>query len=224
MMATEVYGVFADEDFSKSLSELDKPDVEGWEFFVESQGVTIYRLFNETSGLYQYKVYGELADVLPETCAEVYMDLEYRKQWDTYAKVLEVKECEGRNLVYWEVNFPFPLWNRDYIYGREFRIMDKDGSKVWIVLAKSLETPTVPEKSGIVRVDDYLQSAVLCSNGKNGTKAFMQYYDNPKGNIPKWLINWAAKTGVPQFLTMMQTACRGYTNYLESKKIAKPSS
>ena len=40
----------------------------------------------QTSGLYQYKIYGVLDDVLPDICADVYMDLEYRRQWDTYAK------------------------------------------------------------------------------------------------------------------------------------------
>lgn len=38
----------------------------------------------QTSGLYEYKVYGILDDVLPDVCAQVYMDLEYRKKWDSY--------------------------------------------------------------------------------------------------------------------------------------------
>ncbi|XP_059142446.1 phosphatidylcholine transfer protein-like isoform X2 [Physella acuta] len=219
-MATELCGLFPDDDFNRAIDELDKPDVDGWEFFVESHGVTIYRLFNEGSGLYEYKIYGELDDVTPDICAQVYMDLDYRKMWDSYAKVLEVRKCKEGNLVYWEVNYPFPLWNRDYLYGRELRELDKDGKKVWIVLAKSIQSPDVAEKSGVVRVKDYLQSAALCTNGSSGTKAFMRYYDNPEGNIPTWLINWAAKTGVPQFLTMMHAACRGYPKYLEANRRA----
>ncbi len=66
----------------------------------------------------------------------------------------------------------------------------------------------------------------------------MYYYDNPKGMIPTWLINWAAKvgvplppflvtwpspdltmqTGVPQFLSTMRTAVFGYKGFLESKR------
>lgn len=46
-MATELCGLFPDDDFNRAIAELDKPDVDGWEFFVESNGVTIYRLFNE---------------------------------------------------------------------------------------------------------------------------------------------------------------------------------
>ena len=37
----------------------------------------------QVSGLYKYKIYGSL-DVEPSICAQVYMDLDYRKSWDTY--------------------------------------------------------------------------------------------------------------------------------------------
>ena len=40
----------------------------------------------QTSGLYEYKIYGILDDVLPDICSQVYMDLDYRKQWDSYVK------------------------------------------------------------------------------------------------------------------------------------------
>ncbi|XP_005100570.1 phosphatidylcholine transfer protein [Aplysia californica] len=223
-MAGNEQGLFSDIEFEKACDELDVPDVSGWEHFVESQGVKIYRLYDETSGLYQYKIFGELDDVPPDVCAKVYMDLEYRKEWDSYAKELFVKECEGRNLIYWNINFPFPLWNRDYVFGREYREMEQNGRKVWAVLAKSIETPSVPERKGLVRVSDYLQSAVMCSNGKQGSRAFMKYFDNPGGNIPTWLINWAAKTGVPQFLTTMHKACRGYPDFLKKKEQQQKSS
>ena len=46
---------------------------------------SLYMLsFFQTSGLYEYKIYGVLDDVQPDICAQVYMDIEYRKQWDSY--------------------------------------------------------------------------------------------------------------------------------------------
>ncbi|KAK7092690.1 hypothetical protein V1264_008396 [Littorina saxatilis] len=183
---------FQDDEFQKVCKELEEPQVAGWEFFTESHGVTIYRLFNEKSGLYQYKIYGTLDDVDPQVCADVYMDLEYRRQWDTYAKELQEIEADGKKLIYWQVNFPFPLWNRDYVYSRELRTLDYQGKQMWVVLARSEATPSLPERSGVVRVDDYVQCAVLSTDGKVGTKAYMHYYDNPGGNIPTWLINWGS--------------------------------
>ena len=81
------------------------------------------------------------------------------------------------------------------------------------MLAKSHPFSSHPEKSGVIRVDSFEQSCIMQSDGKVGSKgkfyfqlhvhkqvlsdfypsAFMHYYDNPKGMIPTWLINWAAK-------------------------------
>lgn len=41
-------------------------------------------LFQE-SGLYEYKIAGVMEDMDPELCAQVYVDWEYRKKWDSYA-------------------------------------------------------------------------------------------------------------------------------------------
>lgn len=220
--------LFSEFDFEDVCKELEHPQIEGWELFTQTHGVTIYRLYNETSGLYEYKVYGVLDDVDPETCAKVYMDLEYRKQWDSYVNELYETEADGKPLIYWHVNFPWPMSHRDYVYTRSMKEIEKNGNKVWVVLARSETASTYPERDaeGIIRVDDYVQSCALTTDGKVGSKAYMRYYDNPKGSIPTWLINWGAKTGVPGFLTMMQKACRTYPEYLEKKtqEQATPSS
>ena len=38
----------------------------------------------QESGLYEYKIMGVMDDLDPEMCAQVYVDWEYRKVWDTY--------------------------------------------------------------------------------------------------------------------------------------------
>lgn len=40
-------GVFTDDDFARAVSEINTPDLEGWEFFVESLGTKIYRKYKE---------------------------------------------------------------------------------------------------------------------------------------------------------------------------------
>merc|ERR1712110_1374897 len=91
--------------------------------------------------------------------------------------------------------------------------VQESSRKLYLVLAKPFPTPSIPEKKGVVRVNEFALSFVLCSNEKGGTKAYMKCYDNPGGYIPTWAINWAAKIGVPQFLTIMHRACRGYPEY-----------
>ncbi|XP_072339984.1 phosphatidylcholine transfer protein [Scyliorhinus torazame] len=141
----------------------------------------------------------------------MYMDLEYRKQWDSYVKELYEQECDGQKVIYWEVKYPFPLSNRDYVYRRERHDLDVGGRKIWVIVAKCV--PGLPAKSGIIRVEDYHQTMALESDGKKGTKVFMHYFDNPGGMIPAFVINWAAKSGVPSFLKEMQKACANYPEY-----------
>ncbi|KAG9343703.1 hypothetical protein JZ751_013081 [Albula glossodonta] len=193
---------FTDEQFQEAWKELDEPQLEGWEFFTETMGVKIYRLYDKETGLYEYKVFGTLSTCGPELCADVYMDLAYRKKWDGYVKELCEKEYDGQTAIYWEVKYPFPLSNRD----------------IWVVLAQSHTVSQCPEKSGVLRVKDYKQSLAIECDGSSGTKMFMNYFDNPGGMIPTWLVNWAAKSGVPGFLTDMQKACKNYPEYCSKCK------
>ena len=40
-------GVFTDEDFERAAKEVLDPNINGWEFFVESRGTKIYRNYKE---------------------------------------------------------------------------------------------------------------------------------------------------------------------------------
>ncbi|XP_069785744.1 phosphatidylcholine transfer protein isoform X3 [Narcine bancroftii] len=141
----------------------------------------------QESCLYEYKIYGTFTDFAPELFVDVYMDLEYRKQWDSYVKELyELEHC-GEKLIYWEVKYPFLLSNRDYVYRRELHDLDINGRKIWVISAKSKCVPGLPAKSGMIRVEDYHQTVVIESD------VFLHYFDNPGGMIPTFLINWAAK-------------------------------
>nr|XP_023691434.1 phosphatidylcholine transfer protein [Paramormyrops kingsleyae] len=211
---------FSEEQFQEAWRELDDPQLNGgWELFTETMGIKVYRLSDEDTGLYKYKVFGVLNGCPPQLCADVYMDLEYRKKWDSYVKELYEKECNGIVAIYWEVKYPFPLSNRDYVYVRARRDLHMGrGRRVWVVLAKSVMVAQYPEKNGVLRVSDYNQSIAMESDGADGTRVFMTYFDNPGGMIPTWLINWAAKTGVPAFLTDMQKACENYPEYCRKNR------
>ncbi|XP_031323956.1 phosphatidylcholine transfer protein [Camelus dromedarius] len=205
-------GVFSQEQFWPTCAELQQPAVAGgdWELLLETLGLSVYRLLDQQTGLYEYKVFGVLEDCPPAVLADVYMDLDYRKQWDQYVKELYEKECNGQAVVYWQVKYPFPLSDRDYVYVRQRQELDFEGQKVHVILAQSTSVPQFPEKSGVIRVKQYKQRLAIQSDGKRGSKVFMYYFDNPGGQIPSWLVNWAAKNGVPNFLKDMAKACQNY--------------
>lgn len=205
-------GGFSEEQFRAVGAELLQASVVGaeWQLLVETQGISIFRRLDKQSGLYEYKVLGVLKDTPPSLLADVYMDLAYRKQWDQYVKELYEKEVDGKITIYWEVKYPFPMSNRDYVYIRQRQDLDIDGNKIYVILAQSTSVPQFAERSGVIRVQRYKQSLAIMSDGKKGCKVFMYYFDNPGGQIPSWLINWAAKNGVPNFLKDLGKACQNY--------------
>ncbi|XP_049628632.1 phosphatidylcholine transfer protein [Suncus etruscus] len=205
-------GAFSEEQFRAACEELKQPALteSDWQLMVETLGISIFRRLDKQSGLYEYKVLGVMEDCPPSLLVDVFMDLEYRKQWDSYVKELYGKECDGKTVIYWEVKYPFPMSNRDYVYIRQKQEMNLDGNKIYVILAQSTSASQFPEKSSVIRVQRYKQSLVIQSDGKKGSKVFMHYFDNPGGQIPSWLINWAAKSGVPNFLKDLEKACQNY--------------
>ncbi|KAG7274895.1 hypothetical protein CRUP_018531 [Coryphaenoides rupestris] len=209
---------FGQEEFDAARRELDDIQLGGeWELLTENMGVKIYRLFDQETKLYEYKVVGVLSDCPAELCADVYMDLGYRKQWDTYVRELQEKEFDDHTAIYWVVKYPFPMSDRDYVYIRERKDFQVEGRTIYVVLARSSPNTPLAEKSGVIRVKDYKQSLVMETDGAGGTKVFLNYFDNPGGMIPNWLVNWAAKTGVPAFLTNMKKACDNYGKHCQKK-------
>ncbi|XP_037666002.1 phosphatidylcholine transfer protein isoform X2 [Choloepus didactylus] len=163
---------FSEEQFREVCAELQQPALAGadWELLLETSGISIYRLLDQNTGLYEYKVFGVLENCPPALLADVYMDLDYRKKWDQYVKELYEKECNGEIVVYWEVKYPFPMSNRDYIYLRQRRELDVEGKTIYVILAQSTSVPQFAEKPGVIRVKWYKQSLAIESDGKKGSK------------------------------------------------------
>ena len=57
-----------------------------------------------------------------------------------------------------------------YTFVRDFRILEADGVRTYVVLAKSHTFASNPEKSGVIRVDSFEQSCIMQSDGKVGSK------------------------------------------------------
>ncbi|KJE93798.1 hypothetical protein CAOG_08792 [Capsaspora owczarzaki ATCC 30864] len=196
-------------EFESAAAELDTPDLTGYEPFVTHKEFTIYRRPREP--LYEYKVVGVLAGIDPATCLAVYTDHQYRRTWDEYIKdIRAIPDTDGGH--YCRIAYPWPLAHRDYVYWMRTRLLGDGDTQVSVTIGRCHHHPAFAEVKGVVRVDSYAQTLVMrkASGGTLGTQVFMEYFDDPKGHIPSWLINWAAQKGVPAFLDQMHKACLNY--------------
>ncbi|KAB1264223.1 Phosphatidylcholine transfer protein [Camelus dromedarius] len=93
---------------------------------------------------------------------------------------------------------------------RQQRHLDFEGQQVHVILAQSTSVPQFLEKSGVIQVKHYKQKIAIHRDGKRGSKVFICCSHNPGSQIPSWIINWAAKNGVPNFLKDVVKACQNY--------------
>lgn len=55
--------------------------------------------------------------------------------------------------------------------------MEHDGQKIYVILAKSVNTVKFSEKPGIVRVKNFRQGVAFASDGKKGCKGKKSIYN-----------------------------------------------
>ncbi len=126
----------------RELSELQHGDNDGgpeWKNFCspyskDGMTATIVRRKEAASGCYEYRATGTIpSDV--ETFVKSQTLIPYRLAWDKHCPSLELlqseEECGGAEVAYWEVAFPTPLSNRDYVFYRRLAKREDSGAFVY---------------------------------------------------------------------------------------------
>ncbi|CEI89445.1 hypothetical protein RMCBS344292_05865 [Rhizopus microsporus] len=192
----------------------DQDFLNGWELYERNPEFMVYRkpAHEKSDKLFQYRAIGGWNEVKPTTLAQVYLDLDFRKQWDKNMLGYQYFDHNGNKAIHFEIKYPWPLSNRDYAYVMEQQLVQDENDIVHIViLGESLPVDSFPCSKGTIRIDTYMQNICISPNKNgHGCLIFMDYFDDPKGSIPKSVINWAAKTAVPAFVNSLKNVCLKY--------------
>lgn len=124
-------------------------------------------------------------DITPEDFLFVQTDVEYRREWDDTAVVLDVidsDELDGNNsqVIYWEMMWPKLFSNRDYVFVRK-HFIDQQRNLILIV-NKSTKHPKCPVVPSLQRVKEYWSFMVIKPNttfDEPGLEFILTYFDNP---------------------------------------------
>jgi len=127
----------------------------------------------------------------------VLMDDEHHKEWVKRLKFSRALEqiTKYEAVMYQEIEMPWPLKNRDFVFWGK---IERPEDKKLVLKMKSVEHKDAPKTVGIRGL--LLQSQyVLTSLDKFKTKVEVEILTDPKGLIPKWLVNmiqarWPYKT------------------------------
>lgn len=186
-------------------------DLESWEFYVQKSSMITWRR-EEEEGHYAYKVYVSYPDITAEDFLFVQTDIEYRREWDDTAIVLDVIDndnVDGANsqVIYWEMLWPKLFSNRDYVFVRK-HFIDRQRNLILIV-NKSTKHPNCPVKPGLQRVKEYWSFMVIkpkTTFDQPGLEFILTYFDNPGIKIPKYVTSWVAQRQLPDFIEKLYHA------------------
>lgn len=175
-----------------ATTPVDKP----WEDVSRDHGILVQKKEIENSDIVAFR--GET--IIPAPLAKVagvLNDSSRRTEWISDAKeardirVISPLERIEYNLT----GTPWPLKNREFLY-RVKVTLNRDKKEMRIHL-KSVEDESVPESDKAVRGDLEGNYVLTSVDGDTKTHLIVEILADPKGSIPKWVVNMVQK-GWPQ--------------------------
>jgi len=150
-------------------------------------------------------VEGVLKGVKAENIAKMSRDISYRAKDERPPKQVKIVEETSKNsdILYIELDLPFPMTNRDFVQKRLF-VRNKEDPEVvkqlglwnWdhaynIIMIESIERAEYPVKSKPIRAETSMNYMLLeeDSNDKTSLKVTWVLSQDLKGDIPKMIIN-----------------------------------
>jgi hypothetical protein len=208
------------------IAELKKPASEtDWEKCGSNDRVTVWRKFEENSGLYKLKMVGKI-NVPPEVVSEVLFNHKLRLAWDTVLESINEIDTTpfGSTVLHITARSP-PMTmvaNRDFVHvrtTRETAHTSVKNEKAKVVVDISIEHPAAPEKEGVVRAYTLLSGGILESTLipnmqtkglDSGTIYHMISHVDLKGYIPKTIVNLVSATTTLAWFESLATAAEKY--------------
>eukprot|EP00039_Didymoeca_costata_P019386 m.337338 g.337338 ORF g.337338 m.337338 type:complete len:310 (+) comp18103_c0_seq1:145-1074(+) len=151
-----------------------------------------------------------------EIVTDVLMDEEFRPEWDTL--MLEAKSVykvsDTCTIDYYSSKTPGPLKNRDIVTLRTWRETDDE----LLCVNKSVEIPTLTPTKKFIRMISYTTGHRLETiDTESCHYTYVSHFD-PKGDIPKILVNGALTTVAPKNIKSLIKSCELYPEWKANHK------
>ncbi|XP_058853033.1 START domain-containing protein 10-like [Acipenser ruthenus] len=198
-----------DSDFNSFREQCEK--VDGWTVHYNKAGVTVWcRDQQQSETVQKLKMKIVCKDVTAETLYDVLHDTSYRKKWDS--NMIDTYDI-GRLTVNADVGYyswrcPSPLKNRDFVTLRSWLPLGGD----YMIINYSVKHPKYPQKKDYVRAVSVQTGYLIKSNGVNSTLFYMTQVD-PKGSLPKWVVNKVSQFVAPKAMKKIYKACLKYPEW-----------
>ncbi|XP_028904428.1 START domain-containing protein 10 [Ornithorhynchus anatinus] len=204
-----------DHDFQSFRAECEAG--EGWVLSYSKAGLGVWVQAGEPErALHKIKCRMECADVAAETLYDVLHDTDYRRKWDT--NVIETFDIArltvNADVGYYSWRCPKPLKNRDVITLRSWLPMGPD----YIIMNYSVKHPKYPPRKDLVRAVSIQTGYLIQSTGgRSCTITYLAQVD-PKGSLPRWVVNKSSQFLAPKAMKKMYKAGVKYPSWKEKHR------
>ncbi|KAM9741584.1 START domain containing 14 [Menidia menidia] len=185
-----------------------KYDNNGMQVWVEGQTPN---KGNYVPKIHKIKCKMVIKDVSAATMYDVIHDGQYRKKWDP--NMLEsfdiARLSDNADVGYYSWLCPKPIKNRDVVTLRSWRVTDDE----YIVINFSVKHPKYPPHSHLVRAISMLTGYFVKSTGPNSCIFIYLSQADPKGSLPKWVVNKASQVLAPRVMKSVHKAGQNYPDW-----------
>lgn len=189
------------------LNKYDKHDTQVW---MEMPPADI-KTNNNRSKVHKIKCKAIIKDVSAATMYDVIHDGEYRKKWDpTMLESFDIARLTANaDVGYYAWICPKPIKNRDVVTLRSWKKNDDE----YIVVNFSVKHPKYPPRSDLVRAISIQTGYFIKSTGPNSCIFIYLSHADPKGSLPKWMVNKASQVLAPRVMKCVHKAGQNYAEW-----------
>ena len=164
-----------------------------WKLKKEADGLKVYLRDAEDSNIKEVKIEATFDASLSAIIA-VLKDVPAYTSWIyKCAKAERLEPAANTSSVYYcEIDFPWPLSDRDFIARSKLR-QDPVSKHVFIDVKSS--PAYLPEKDGIVRIETMNIHCEFIPVEDNKVRMNYRLHSDPGGALPAWLVNMAVDNG-----------------------------
>ncbi|TDH07482.1 hypothetical protein EPR50_G00106650 [Perca flavescens] len=199
-------------DFRKQCLSTDnwssKYDKNGMQVLVEASPTN---KGNPVPKVHKIKCKMTINDVSAATMYDVIHDGQYRKTWDpAMLDSFDIARLSANaDVGYYSWICPQPIKNRDVVTLRSWQVTEDE----YIIFNFSVKHLKYPPRKNLVRAISILTGYLIKPTGPNSCTFIYLSQADPKGSLPKWVVNQASQVLAPRVMKCVHQAGQMYPEW-----------
>lgn len=179
-------------------------DDNNWKLRKDKNGIKVYTTDQNNSGILEYKAIMTIeADI--EQLIIIINDVAKYPSWMANCKVAEkyTTISDSSRIEYMTTSVPWPLNDRDVAF--EFVIINRTND--YFEARLKAIPDALPEKEKYIRIRNSEGSWIFNKVDKSKVEIIHQFYGDPEGNMPDWIVNMFIVGGPYKTLLNLKNLC-----------------